>query len=137
MSGSSFLATIATCTALQDDETDVTVYRYDAEEEEVLTTVAEKPTPITTTKAVVEMQQLDLNIAPNPARDFTNLTFNLAKASTVNMIIYDMSGRAVESMIQGQAMNAGWHQVQYTPQSIKSGMYYVCLLYTSPSPRDS
>gem|GEM_PF-3274143 len=125
--GSVFLAKIDDCTpALQEEEEVLTVHRYSPETEEVIA-IDTKPTAVTTTVETPAFSELDLKIAPNPARDFTNLTFNLGKSSTVNMTIYDMSGRAVESMIQGQAMNAGWHQIQYTPQSIKGGMYYVVL----------
>ena len=125
--GSEFLAKIEACvTSLQEEEPVLTVYKYSPETEEVVA-IDTKPTAVTTTLETPSFSQLDLKIAPNPARDFTNLTFNLGKASQVNLTIYDMSGRAVESMVQGQTMPAGWHQIQYTPQSIKGGMYYVVL----------
>ncbi|MFK7982938.1 MAG: reprolysin-like metallopeptidase [Saprospiraceae bacterium] len=129
--GSGFLAKIgcAKPASAQEEEPVMTVYRYSPETEEVVA-IETKPTiatAATTALGTPSLSKLDLNIAPNPARDFTNLTFSLSKPSQVNMTIYDMSGRAVESMIQGQAMSAGWHQVQYTPQSIKGGMYYVVL----------
>ncbi len=125
--GSEFLAKIEACvTSLQEEEPVLTVYKYSPETEEVVA-IDTKPTAVTTTLETSSLNELDLKIAPNPARDFTNMTFNLGKASQVNLTIYDMSGRAVEAMVQGQTMPAGWHQIQYTPQSIKGGMYYVVL----------
>lgn len=86
---------------------------------EISTTGAENPRP---TPGVVLQQN-----APNPLRSSTRIAFSLEKSGPVDISIFDISGRRIASLFQGQ-MDAGDHAVTWdgrTDQGAKaaSGLY--------------
>ena len=64
--------------------------------------------------------------APNPASDATTLSFGLSKLSSVQVRIYDILGRLVQSREEG-ATPAGWHQLRLTVEDLRPGTYVVQL----------
>jgi hypothetical protein len=63
---------------------------------------------------------------PNPFNAHTNIDFELTKAATVNLSVYDITGAKVTTLINGH-MDAGNHQVNWNASGIASGVYYYTL----------
>jgi hypothetical protein len=60
---------------------------------------------------------------PNPFNPSTTIRFQLAASSRVTLKIYDVLGREVASLVDGQ-MNAGVHQVTFDAAKFASGIYF-------------
>ena len=68
----------------------------------------------------------ELRNYPNPFNSNTTISFNLGKASHVNLSVYDISGRRVELLINENRL-AGLHEVQFAPSSGSSNIYFIRL----------
>ena len=64
-----------------------------------------------------------LPAAPNPFRDHTTLRYRLATASAVKLALYDVAGRQVARVFEGE-QPAGTHEVAFRGRGLKSGLYY-------------
>ncbi len=71
----------------------------------------------------IPMQFLLSQNYPNPFNAFTVIQYNLPEASDVNIEIYDLLGRRVETLIQTE-QQAGHHQVTWDAKNTSSGMYF-------------
>ncbi len=60
---------------------------------------------------------------PNPFNPTTILSFSLPSISHVNLMVYDITGRQVSSLINGWH-NAGTHQVTFDGSNLSSGIYF-------------
>jgi hypothetical protein len=60
---------------------------------------------------------------PNPFNPTTNIEFALAKSSFVKLVVYDMQGREVETLVNGQ-MNTGSYKVDWNASKYTSGVYF-------------
>jgi hypothetical protein len=60
---------------------------------------------------------------PNPAKNFTNLTYSLKKASGVSFEISDITGRVVMSLNEG-AKAAGNHILTLDTKTLNAGVYF-------------
>src|SRR5690606_30610934 len=60
---------------------------------------------------------------PNPFNPSTLIKYDLAKNSTVNIVVYDLLGRQVSSLVN-QKQNAGRYQVSFDGASLSSGIYF-------------
>lgn len=69
---------------------------------------------------------------PNPFNNSTNIRFYLPRDGTVNLLIYDITGRMVDRLNQGH-MQAGEHLFRYSPVKLTSGVYYLKLTFDSVS----
>jgi hypothetical protein len=64
---------------------------------------------------------------PNPFNPVTTLRYSLPEDALVNLIIYDMLGRIVKNLVNGQ-QNAGYKSVQWNAnnsagQPVSAGVY--------------
>jgi len=60
---------------------------------------------------------------PNPFNATTNISFNLAEAGNVSLNVYDITGRLVVTLVDGQ-MDAGEHVVVWDASNVSSGVYF-------------
>ncbi|MEO8116705.1 MAG: FlgD immunoglobulin-like domain containing protein [Bacteroidota bacterium] len=57
-----------------------------------------------------------MKISPNPVRNFTNITYNLAKASSVNVTVYNMMQQPVKVLVS-ENQSSGAHSINWNGQS--------------------
>lgn len=70
-----------------------------------------------------EAYSLDQNF-PNPFRGSeTNIRFTLPQRSQVQLIVYDMNGRVVKTLVNG-TKEAGTHLVPFQDNSLPTGVYF-------------
>ncbi|MCB0569957.1 MAG: T9SS type A sorting domain-containing protein [Phaeodactylibacter sp.] len=62
---------------------------------------------------------------PNPASDLVNIDFQLVESSRLDISIFDISGKLVQTLVGGEQYSAGAHKVLWQPQ--QSGLYLVRL----------
>lgn len=60
---------------------------------------------------------------PNPFNPDTKISFDLPKSAIVKLVIYDMTGREVSTIINGY-MRFGSYEVEYKPVNLSSGVYF-------------
>ncbi len=61
---------------------------------------------------------------PNPFNSTTTLTYGTTELTDVNINIYDISGRFVESLVNGE-IKPGHHKVTWSPREAPTGVYIV------------
>jgi len=57
-----------------------------------------------------------MKISPNPVRNFTNITYNLAKSSSVNITVYNMMQQPVKVLVS-ENQSSGAHSINWNGQS--------------------
>jgi hypothetical protein len=60
---------------------------------------------------------------PNPFNPTTTINFSLPKGSKVTLNVYDILGRVVRTLINGE-YPAGYHKVEFNGGSMASGVYF-------------
>ncbi|MBC8204681.1 MAG: T9SS type A sorting domain-containing protein, partial [FCB group bacterium] len=63
---------------------------------------------------------------PNPFNPETTLTFDLPRPGHVSLVIYDIQGREVQSLVNSQR-SAGYHQLIFDGSGLSSGIYFAYL----------
>jgi len=66
------------------------------------------------------------SIYPNPAKDHTNVEFELAENSKVTLMLYDEMGRLLETIVSKE-MSAGKHLIPINTSRFAGGIYYCSL----------
>ncbi len=64
---------------------------------------------------------------PNPFNPATNISFTLPEAADVQLVVYDMLGREVETLAHG-TFSAGIHAVSFDGANLPSGTYFYTLI---------
>jgi len=67
---------------------------------------------------------------PNPFNPRTTIRFGMPVASDVSLVVYDIMGRHVSTLVDGMK-SAGWHEVSFEASDLPSGAYIYRL--TSPT----
>jgi hypothetical protein len=60
---------------------------------------------------------------PNPFNPSTNIEFDIAKTSAAKIVVYDMLGRALETLAD-QTMMPGKYSVTWNASNYPSGVYF-------------
>lgn len=68
-------------------------------------------------------EQIQTNSYPNPFNPTTNISFNLPAAGFVELNIYDLSGRKIESLLNKNLIS-GQHIVKWDASKYSSGIYF-------------
>jgi hypothetical protein len=63
---------------------------------------------------------------PNPFNPVTTIRFDLPQASAVTMIVYNLAGQSVETLVDNR-LSAGTHTVSFDGSRFSSGMYFYTL----------
>jgi parallel beta-helix repeat protein/predicted outer membrane repeat protein len=63
---------------------------------------------------------------PNPFNPVTTIRYGLPEASHVHLVIYDIAGRSVATLIDGHR-DAGFHEITFDGSHFSSGIYIYCL----------
>ena len=61
---------------------------------------------------------------PNPFNPVTKIDFDLPFESRIRIVIYDMIGREIKSLVSGEMKQAGYYTVEFNASSIASGIYF-------------
>ncbi len=61
--------------------------------------------------------------SPNPFNPTTEISFDLPAAGDVQLTVYDVSGRRISTLVNGQ-MQAGRHSVRFSGDRLGSGTYF-------------
>ena len=64
------------------------------------------------------------NIYPNPFNPITNITYGIPEYTNVQILVYDLSGKQVETLID-QFQTPGYHSVNWNADNHPSGVYFV------------
>ena len=85
-------------------------------------------TPVITNVSSPENENsiLTFNISPNPYSKDTRLSYNLAKTSDVKLVLYDITGTEIVSLVNTK-QETGSYSVQLDGKELKNGIY-VCRL---------
>ncbi len=60
---------------------------------------------------------------PNPFNPTTTITYSLAEKSNVKLTIYDILGRQIQTLFEGQ-QNSGTHTYRFNASNLSSGIYF-------------
>jgi len=60
---------------------------------------------------------------PNPFNPTTNIEFDLKNTSSVKLVIYDVTGKIVETLVN-EKLEAGTYQVTFDASNLNSGIYF-------------
>lgn len=85
------------------------------------------PASIVANEELIELPQR-LAIAqnyPNPFSEQTTIPFELAADARIWIEVFDVSGRLVQTILNGHVRSAGSQTVSYVPERLPSGMYTV------------
>jgi hypothetical protein len=64
---------------------------------------------------------------PNPVRGAATLAFDLARTASVDLALYDVTGRRVRSILAGER-SSGTHRVGFGTDGLDSGIYFARLV---------
>ncbi|MCX6158128.1 MAG: T9SS type A sorting domain-containing protein [Ignavibacteriae bacterium] len=67
---------------------------------------------------------------PNPFNPTTKIDFDLPFDSKVNIVLYDMTGREVKTLVN-ETRTAGYYTVQFNAADLSSGMYFYRIITKS------
>ena len=74
--------------------------------------------------------ELGLQVAPNPLKTFANFNFELQSAGDVNLAIYDLTGKQVQTVIRGE-LSSGQHNIEWRDANAISPGFYLARLVTN------
>jgi len=60
---------------------------------------------------------------PNPFNPTTNIQFQLSNHEQVSLTVYDITGRRVATLVNGELRSPGTHTVSFNASNLASGMY--------------
>ena len=64
---------------------------------------------------------------PNPFNPTTKIAFDLPRASTVTLTVYDVLGRQIAALIEDRQIDAGRRSVEFDGSRLPSGVYLIRL----------
>ena len=60
---------------------------------------------------------------PNPFNPMTNVKFSIVKAGDVKIVVYDVMGREVQTLVN-ERLGAGTYEVKFDGSMLTSGVYF-------------
>ena len=74
----------------------------------------------------------NINVYPNPAKDFININIDVLTPNKTEIAVFDVLGRNVYSKSLGN-LNVGEITVNINTEKLKSGLYYIHVLNNNKS----
>lgn len=68
-------------------------------------------------------------VFPNPFTDHTNIEFSIEEESSINIFLFDVTGRLVKTIVNDQSYSEGTHNVQLNAEDLPSGNYICEIQY--------
>ena len=68
---------------------------------------------------------------PNPFNPVTKIDFDLPRDGKVRLVVYDMIGREVKTLISGELKTAGFYSVELNALNLSSGTYFYRMIVNS------
>ncbi len=68
---------------------------------------------------------------PNPFNPTTKIDFQLPSDGKVTILIYDMTGREVQKLLNNELRSAGYHTIDFNGSKIASGAYFYRIIAES------
>ncbi len=65
---------------------------------------------------------------PNPFNAFTNIEYTLLAGGHVSLIVYDLLGRKIETLVDGIQSPTGY-KIEWSPRNLSSGIYFYTLTF--------
>ena len=78
-------------------------------------------------KFILPLEYVLYNIYPNPFNPVTNIIYGLSENTNVQIVIFDLSGKQVESLIN-EFQEVGYHSVEWNADNYPSGVYFVKMI---------
>jgi hypothetical protein len=72
---------------------------------------------------IVPQSHLLALVRPNPFNSSASISFRLPEGSTVQLRVFDLTGRSVSTLLSGQWLEEGWHQVALNADAWSAGIY--------------
>jgi hypothetical protein len=83
----------------------------------------DKTTGVAEQQAAVPTSYALLQNYPNPFNPSTTISFDVPEKSFVTVIVYDMLGREVQTLVRGE-YNAGHYPIRFNGVNLASGVYF-------------
>jgi len=61
---------------------------------------------------------------PNPFNPVTTIKFEIPKDSKVKLVVYDLLGREVKTLVNNEIKSAGYYKIEFNMQNYASGVYF-------------
>ena len=65
---------------------------------------------------------------PNPFNPETRIRFDVPDLNTVNLNVYDITGRFVKALIEGRSFSPGSYEVAFDASELAAGVYFVRMI---------
>ena len=75
-------------------------------------------------KFILPIEYVLYNVYPNPFNPVTNINYGLYEYTNVQIVIFDLSGKQVESLVN-EFQTPGYHSVDWNADNHPSGMYFL------------
>ncbi|MBK7104502.1 MAG: T9SS type A sorting domain-containing protein [Ignavibacteriae bacterium] len=75
----------------------------------------------------IPMQYYLANNYPNPFNPSTNISFGLPEQSIISLVVYDISGKVVETFLHNELLSAGSYNYSFEAKNLVSGIYFYTL----------
>jgi len=85
------------------------------------------PADVALGSGIPEVFRLEQNY-PNPFNPSTNIEFLLPRSAKVSLVIYDLLGRQVATLINGEVRAAGKHEATFSATGLATGIYFYRLM---------
>ena len=78
-------------------------------------------------KFILPLEYVLYTVYPNPFNPVTNIEYGLPEYTNVQIVIFDLSGKQVESLIN-EFQEVGYHSVEWNADNYPSGVYFVKMI---------
>jgi 5-hydroxyisourate hydrolase-like protein (transthyretin family) len=89
--------------------------------------VISKTLPVSPPSKVALDNGPSLSVYPNPATNFTIISYDIPESSNVDLVIHDLTGKEVARLLSEENKAAGEHKVKWDVRGVPAGTY-VCRL---------